>query len=56
MRKRNLRSPVLIFSTRKHADTRKSQALALGAQAYCFSEDGLLRSMERILSPGDETG
>lgn len=48
--------PVLIFSRREHADARKPQALAMGAQAYCFSNDGLLRAIERILSPGLTTG
>lgn len=56
MRSRDLRSPVLIFSTQSDADTRKRHALALGAQAYCFSDDGLLHAIVRILSPGDETG
>jgi hypothetical protein len=56
MRQHDLRVPVLIFSKREHADARKPQALAMGAQAYCFSNDGLLRAIERILSPGLETG
>jgi hypothetical protein len=56
VRQRDLRVPVLIFSKKAHADARKPQALAMGAQAYCFSNDGLLRSIERILSPGLETG
>jgi len=47
---------VLIFSKREHANARKPKALALGAQACCFSNDGLLRAIERILSPGLETG
>jgi len=54
MRAQGLRSPVLIFSTRKGANARKPHALALGAQAYCFSDDGLLRSIQRILSPEAE--
>jgi hypothetical protein len=56
MRQQDLRVPVLIFSRKVHADVRKPQALAMGAQAYCFSNDGLMRSIERILSPGLETG
>jgi len=54
MRAQDLRSPVLISSTRQDASTRKTEALALGAQAYCFSDEGLLRSIQRILSSDAE--
>ncbi len=51
MRMQGLGCPVIIFSGRAHAEERKPEALRLGAQAYCFSEDGLLRAIERVLSP-----
>jgi len=54
MRGQGLRSPVLIFSTHDDASARKARALALGAQAYCFSDDGLLRAIQSILSPEAE--
>ena len=56
MRRQDLRSPVLIFSTRRDANARKPEALALRAQDYCFSNEGLLHSIKRILSPGEKTG
>jgi hypothetical protein len=54
MRKQDLRCPVIIFSTREHANVRKPQALVLGAQAYCFTNDGLLRAIEHVFSPDAE--
>lgn len=54
MRRQDLRSPVLIFSSQHHAETRKTEALALGAQGYYFSNDGLLRGIERVLNTGED--
>lgn len=56
MRRRDLRSPVLIFSTVQNLDARKRTALSLGAQAYCYTAEALVRTIEQILSPGRETG
>jgi hypothetical protein len=55
MRKQDLRCPVLVFSRARDANVRKPQALALGAQGYCFTDDGLLRAIEHVLSPTLET-
>jgi len=56
MRRNDLFAPVLIFSMKKDADARKKRALSLGAQAYTFTFDMLLRSMERVLMPGHQSG
>ncbi|MCY1046750.1 SIR2 family protein [Corallococcus sp. bb12-1] len=54
MRRRDLRSPVLIFSSNQDASERRRRALALGAHEYCWSFGGLLRAIERVLGPGIE--
>lgn len=51
LRRQDLRCPVIVFATRKYAGTCKPQALRLGAQAYCFTNDDLLRAIEYVLSP-----
>lgn len=56
IRKDDIRVPVVIYSTREHADERKPIALGLGAQGYYFTNDGLLQAIERILKSGVETG
>lgn len=56
MRSEDLRCPVILFSTREHADERKPVALGLGAQAYCFTNGALLKAIVGVLSPGRETG
>jgi hypothetical protein len=48
---------VLVFSINNpYVDWRKKKALSLGAQTYCFTSAALVRTIERILSPGRETG
>jgi hypothetical protein len=51
MRREDLRSPVIVFSTKTEADARKKKALSLGAQAYCYEYDALLRALDHVLSP-----
>jgi CheY-like chemotaxis protein len=56
MRRRDLRAPVVVFSLNVQADERKRKALGLGAQGYCFTNEALLRAIERIFAPAAETG
>lgn len=49
MRKRGLFSPVLVFSRAIEVNDRKRRSMALGAQAYCFTYNYLLRKMEEVL-------
>jgi hypothetical protein len=54
MRRQDLRSPALIFSTEWDVEERRRVALALGAHEYCWTFGGLLRAIERVLGPGIE--
>ena len=54
IRTRDLRCPVVIFAAAEGAEQRKPIALGLGAQAYCFSFEGLYRTLERVLALGEE--
>ncbi|MBW1684828.1 MAG: SIR2 family protein [Deltaproteobacteria bacterium] len=54
IRTRDLRCPVVIFAAAEGAEQRKPTALGLGAQAYCFSFEGLYRTLERVLALGEE--
>jgi CheY-like chemotaxis protein len=54
IRARDLRCPVVIFAAAQGAEQRKPTALGLGAQAYCFSFEGLYRTLERVLALGEE--
>ena len=56
MRARDLRSPVIVFSTQRGAEERKRVAQALGALAYCFKFDTLFRRIEEAFASGAETG
>jgi len=56
MRGEDVRCPVVVFCTDYDADTRKRQALALGAQALCFRWESLFTAIQRVLRPGRETG
>ena len=47
---------MVIFAAAREAESRKREALGLGAQAYCFTFESLYRTLERILAPGEETG
>lgn len=51
MRRQDLRAPVIVFSKPIDATARKKKALALGAQAYCYRYDELLRALDHVLSP-----
>lgn len=50
MRARDIRCPVLIFSTARGANQRKRIALGLGAQGYFYTYGGLLRGIERVFA------
>jgi len=54
IRTRDLRCPVVIFAAAEGAEQRTPIALGLGAQAYCFSFEGLYRTIERVLGTGEE--
>ena len=59
IRVRDLRCPVIVFAADAPADEverRKRLALGLGAQAYCFRFETLVRTIERVLAPAAETG
>lgn len=56
MRARDLRCPVIVFSSDYDADRRKSVALGLGATAYCFRWESLFREIHRVFEPADSTG
>ena len=49
MRKDDIRCPVVIFSTPNDATPRRAATLALGAHAYCWTWDGLLQAIDRVL-------
>lgn len=53
MRRNDLLAPVIIFSSAHDANARKKRALSLGAQAYCFKYDDLLKALDHVLSPAD---
>ena len=55
MRSRDLRCPVAIFAADTDVERRKHAALGLGAQAYCHTFEALYRTIERVLSPGEES-
>ena len=55
MRSEDLRAPILVFSLESEVETRKRTALGLGAQGDCFTSEGLLRTVERVLDPHLET-
>jgi hypothetical protein len=55
MRARDLRSPVLIFAGSTDVANRKKRALGLGAQGYYFTYGGILRGIERVLTPEGES-
>ncbi len=54
MRSRDLRCPVAIFAAASDVERRKRAALGLGAQAYCYTFEALYRTIERVLSPGED--
>lgn len=56
MRSEGLRAPVVIFSTRTHADDRKRLALSLGARSYCYQWETLVQEIEAVLATGTRTG
>lgn len=52
MRSRDLRAPVLVFSTLDFADLNKVAALRLGARAYIFRWSTLFREIASVFEPG----
>jgi hypothetical protein len=56
MRAEDLRTPLLVFAAEDGVTARKPIALSLGAQGYCFSFSGLIRTIESIFSSDEETG
>jgi hypothetical protein len=55
MRARDIRCPVLVFAGDRDAERRKREALALGAQAYCFRFETLFRRIEDVFAPAIQT-
>jgi hypothetical protein len=41
---------------KEHANERKPVVLGLGAHGYYFTNQGLLKAIESVLSPGVESG
>ena len=54
MRREDLRCPVIVFAAPDIKNERKPRALQLGAQGYHHTNEGLLRAMERVLSPTND--
>jgi hypothetical protein len=55
MRARDLCVPVLIFAGSSYVPYRKKMALGLGAQGYYYTYGGILRGIERVLTPDGES-
>ena len=56
MRSRDLRVPVIVFASGEHADENKAAALALGANAFTFTWEGLFRRIADVFEPGSRSG
>jgi hypothetical protein len=56
MRAEDVRCPVIIFSSTRNMNRRKQIALGLGAQAYCYTFEGLYQAIERVLAPAKDVG
>jgi hypothetical protein len=52
MRTRDIRCPVIVFAAAHEVEERKRAVLGLGAQAYCYTFEGLYQALERVLGPG----
>jgi hypothetical protein len=55
MRRRDLRSPIVIFAGKSDADERKRLALSLGALHYCVNFETLFMKIEEIFSSAEKT-
>jgi hypothetical protein len=52
MRRRDLRSPVIVFGWEEDLASRRRIALGLGAQEYCTTFASLFQRIEAVLATG----
>ena len=53
-RKRDLRSPVVVFASGDHGTENKRAAMSLGATSFEFTWAGLFQEIERIFEPASQ--
>ncbi|MCJ7782150.1 MAG: SIR2 family protein [Acidimicrobiia bacterium] len=56
IRRRDIRTPAIVFASHGHADENKRAVLSLGAVDYTFTWEGLFRTIEGVFRPGSVTG